>query len=366
MWGIKSMDKKRFLVESIIYQILWLIISMTAFIVVFTLIESSITRSINAETDLGIFYVFYFNVGKYILIILGGVVMLSGMFEIQRRRFNKYNRYFESGFRYISGEDESILDFPESLSNEKMTFEKLKSHRVELERKYELAYREKTDLLTYLAHDIKTPLANMSGYITLLNEEEYLTDEQKKRFINVVYKNVKYLEYLSEEFFLYLKLSLNEIPLNLANVNIGIFFRQWEEEKGALVDNHKVILEMDELKSQHINTDPQLLLRVMDNLVSNAIKYSHLNSEIKIIISAQQEGLKICVKNIIDDNMSVNWSMATSKFYRGDISRRTCGNGSGLGLTIVNDIIKHLGGRFKIGQENNVVSAKVFLPYNMS
>lgn len=365
MWGIRSMDKKSYLVESIIYQILWVIIGTIFFAVTYILLEGVITRSIDPETELGTFYVFYFNVGKYIFMAIGGLLILSGMFIIQRKRFNKYNQYFESGLRYISGEDQSMIAFHESLSDEKMTFEKLHRHRVELEEKYELAYREKTDLLTYLAHDIKTPLANMSGYITLLNDEESLTDEQKRRFINVVYKNVKYLEYLSEEFFLYLKLSLNEIPLNLVNLNIGIFFRQWEEEKGSLVDRHKLILEIPKLEIPEINTDPQLLLRVMENLLSNAVKYSPMDSEIKIIVSAERECLRIYVKNIVEDNINVNWSMATSKFYRGDISRRANGNGSGLGLTIVNDIVKHLGGSFEIGEEDKCVCAEVSLLYNL-
>ena len=70
-------------------------------------------------------------------------------------------------------------------------------------------------------------------------------------------------------------------------------------------------------------------------------------------------------KRQVEDNINVNWSMATSKFYRGDISRRANGNGSGLGLTIVNDIVKHLGGSFKIGEEDKCVCAEVSLPYNL-
>ncbi len=79
-------------------------------------------------------------------------------------------------------------------------FIELHNYNKELEKEYELVYKEKTDLLTYLAHDIKTPLANMIGYITLLKTKKIFL-KNKNKFVDVIYENIKYLNRLSEDFF---------------------------------------------------------------------------------------------------------------------------------------------------------------------
>ena len=175
---------------------------------------------------------------------------------------------------------------------------------------------------------------------------------------------MKYLNRLSEDFFSYLKFNLNEIPINLMDVDIKIFFSQWEEEKRLSIKNHLLILEFLYLENSRIKTEPQLLLRIMDNLITNAVNYSIKETSININVETINRMLKISVINDVSKNLNVNWNMATSKFYRGDLSRRISNNGSGLGLTIVNDIVKHLGGNFEIGEENQKVYAKVILPYD--
>ena len=122
------------------------------------------------------------------MLLLGVVIILLGIFIIQKKRFYKYNKYFESGLKYLKNDGEDLIPFHESLSEERKLFLELYNHHRRIEKEYEIAYKEKTDLLTYLAHDIKTPLANMIGYITLLNDEKNLSEEQKRKsfgFINI-------------------------------------------------------------------------------------------------------------------------------------------------------------------------------------
>ena len=304
--------------------------------------DNSFVDSVDPELPLDKFASFYFEIGKYIILLLGAVAILIGTFIIQEKRFYVYNQYFESGLNYLKSEDKDLIPFHESLSKERDLFIELHNYNKELEKEYELVYKEKTDLLTYLAHDIKTPLANMIGYITLLKDEKNLSEEQKNKFVDVIYENIKYLNRLSEDFFSYLKFNLNEIPLNLTDVDIKIFFSQWEEEKSLSIKDH---------------------LRIMENLITNAVNYSVKGTSINIKVEEINGMLKISVINDVSPNLNVNWNMVTSKFYRGNLSRRISNNGSGLGLTIVSDIVKHLGGNFEIGEENKRVCAKVILPY---
>ena len=358
------MDKKKnFLIEGIIYQIIWIIASTALFIVVYKMINAGFVNDINLDQPLDGFHAFYFETGKYIMMIAGVAFIFFGLFFIQKKRFYKYNQYFESGLSYLVNDNEDLISFHESLSEERQLFIEIHNHKKELEKKYEIAYKEKTDLLTYLAHDIKTPIVNMIGYTTLLNNEKNLSEEQKNKFINIIYENAKYLNKLSEEFFSYLKFNLNDIPINLTNVNIKIFFRQWEEEKSLSMKNHLLVLEFLDIEKSEIKIDPQLILRIMENLITNAVNYSTKGTTIQVHVKTEKGILEISVINEISKDLKVDWSIVTSKFYRGDLSRRISHNGSGLGLTIVNDIVKHLDGNFEIGEKNGKVFAKLSIPY---
>lgn len=150
------------------------------------------------------------------------------------------------------------------------------------------------------------------------------------------------------------------------DVDIKIFFSQWEEEKSLSIKDHLLILEFLNLENSKIKTEPQLLLRIMENLITNAVNYSVKGTSININVEEINGMLIISVINDVSPNLNVNWNMVNSKFYRGNLSRRISDNGSGLGLTIVSDIVKHLGGNFEIGEENKRVCAKVILPYRLN
>ncbi|MDR1773689.1 MAG: HAMP domain-containing histidine kinase [Clostridioides sp.] len=217
--------------------------------------------------------------------------------------------------------------------------------------------------MTYLAHDIKTPLSNLLGYLTLLNDEDNLTREQQKKFIKIILKNVKILNDLSKDFFSYLKFNLNEIPLNIVKVNIEVFFKQWEEERKTLIKNNIIVIDFVNTSNKEIKIDPELLLRIIDNLISNANKYAKKGTDINVTVMISNKKLMINISNEIEDNVNIDWNLVKLKFYRGDISRNhMINNGSGLGLTIVNDIIKHLDGKFEIVVKDNKVFAEIILP----
>ena len=347
----------------ILSQCLWIAVVIFLTFAFHRLIDSLIIYNIDTEAELSPIYKIYFGFGHYFFIMLGAIIITIGCFYIQNKQFEKYHEYFESGIKYIKGEVPTIGEFHESLSNERLDFINIRKLILEMENNYELAYKEKTDLLTYLAHDIKTPLSNLLGYSTLLYDEDNLTDEQQKKFIKVIYENVKSLNSLSEDFFSYLKFNLNEIPINIKKFDVELFLKQWEEERKALLNDNILDIRFEDTYDKEIGTDPELLVRILDNLVSNANKYSKKGSPIIVKVEIQDEALNLTVKNEVENDLNVDWKLVKNKFYRGDMSRnRLKNNGSGVGLTIVNDIVAHLNGEFEVYNKDNWVMANVIIP----
>ena len=347
----------------ILYQCLWIAVVIFLTFAFHRLIDSLIIYNIDTEAELGSIYKIYFQYGNYVFIMICAIFIIFGCFYIQNKEFEKYREYFVSGIKYIKGEIPEIREFHESLSNERIDFINIRKLILEMENNYELAYKEKTDLLTYLAHDIKTPLSNLLGYSTLLHDEDNLTYEQQKKFIKVIYENVKSLNSLSEDFFSYLKFNLNEIPINIKKFDAELFLKQWEEERKTLVNDNVLDIRFANASGKEINTDPELLVSILDNLVSNANKYSKKGSTIIVEVKIQDKALNLTVKNEVENNLNVDWKLVKNKFYRGDMSRsRIKNNGSGVGLTIVNDIVAHLNGEFEVYNKDDFVIANVIIP----
>ncbi|MGI6635786.1 MAG: sensor histidine kinase [Christensenellales bacterium] len=354
--------RKSYFFETIIYQILWIFVSFAIVLVLFIAVDSTVINSINKDLALNKIQTFYFSTGKHLFFIIGIVFVIGGAFMIQKKQYQKYNDYFTFGIRFLNGEIPEIPPFHESLIKERDSFVALRREYLHLEEKYEQAYKEKTDLLTYFAHDIKTPLANILGYVNLLKEEN-LTIEQQKKFIDVIHRNTEYMNQLTEEFFSYLKFNLHKIPIHKSKINLEIYINQWAEEQSLNLDEKELMIEFNNTKGREIETDPELLLRALNNLLDNAKKYSKEGSTILLNIDIRNQSLRIEFVNLIDSNYNVNWDLVKSKFYRGDMGRNTSKNrGAGLGLPIANDIIAHLGGHFEIKQSHDKVYAKIELP----
>lgn len=357
------LKKNSYIKRMILYQCLWIAVVIFLTFGSHKFIDSLIIYNIDREAELSSIYKIYLGYGNYFFIMLGIIFIIIGCFYIQNKEFEKYREYFVSGIKYIKGEIPEIREFHESLSNERIDFINIRKLILEMENNYELAYKEKTDLLTYLAHDIKTPLSNLLGYSTLLHDEDDLTDEQQRKFIKVIYENVKSLNSLSEDFFSYLKFNLNEIPINIKKFDAELFLKQWEEERKTLVNDNVLDIRFANTSGKEINIDPELLVRILDNLVSNANKYSKKGSTIFVEVDIQDKALNLTIKNEVENDLNVDWKLVKNKFYRGDMSRnRIKNNGSGVGLTIVNDIVAHLNGEFEVYNKDNWVIANVIIP----
>lgn len=206
--------------------------------------------------------------------------------------------------------------------------------------------RLKTELITNVSHDIKTPLTSIINYVDLLKKED-LQDEKIKEYVEILDRKSQRLKKLTEDLVEASKVSSGNVQLNielinlkeLLNQSIGEFRDRFEEKKLQIETN----LPKEEIK---IKADNRYLYRVIENLFSNVTKYALDHSRVYIDMTKEKNKIIISIKNISKDKLNISSEELMQRFVRGDKSRYT--EGSGLGLSIAKSLTELQGGKFDI------------------
>ena len=207
--------------------------------------------------------------------------------------------------------------------------------------------RMKSELITNVSHDLKTPLTSIINYIELIKKEENITPEYLKDYVNVLDSKSKRLKVLIEDLFEASKASSGNIELNMEKIDIIQLLRQsigeLEEKLSEANLDLKINVPEDKL---YVRADGRRLYRVLENLLSNISKYSLSNTRVYIDITEVEGRVKLIMKNISSYELNFDPEEIMERFKRADDSRNT--EGSGLGLAIARDLIKLQGGEFAI------------------
>ena len=206
--------------------------------------------------------------------------------------------------------------------------------------------RLKTELITNVSHDIKTPLTSIINYVDLLKKEN-IQDEKVKEYIDILDKKSQRLKKLTEDLVEASKVSSGNVKLNLENINIKELFNQTIGEFKDRFEEKNLIIETtipnDNIK---INADSRYLYRIIENLFSNITKYALEGSRVYIDIIEKGKIVDNNKKNISKDKLNISSDELMQRFVRGDKSRYT--EGSGLGLSIAKSLTELQGGTFDI------------------
>ena len=207
--------------------------------------------------------------------------------------------------------------------------------------------RMKSELITNVSHDLKTPLTSIINYIELIKKEENISPEYLKDYVNVLDSKSKRLKVLIEDLFEASKASSGNIELNMEKIDIIQLLRQsigeLEEKLSEANLDLKINVPEDKL---YVRADGRRLYRVLENLLSNISKYSLPNTRVYIDITEVEGRVKLIMKNISSYELNFDPEEIMERFKRADDSRNT--EGSGLGLAIARDLIKLQGGEFAI------------------
>lgn len=234
------------------------------------------------------------------------------------------------------------------------------NEKTKTEQEKEIEIQKKNDLVTYLAHDLKTPLTSIIGYLNILEESE-LREEVQKEYLERVLDKAYHLEELTNQFFDITRFNLQEIPLNKTVIDGEIFFEQITDELYPLLIPKKLEMNTDITVGLRIYGDGNLLARVLNNLLKNAISYSHKDSVINITGKEDEETTIITVENDGDIISPQELRLIFEKFYRKDKARGQS-SGTGLGLAIAKEIVERHGGILKAESLNGHTIFSIHLP----
>ena len=208
------------------------------------------------------------------------------------------------------------------------------------------AERLKTELITNVSHDIKTPLTSIINYVDLLKKED-IKDEKIKEYIDILDVKSQRLKKLTEDLVEASKASSGNVKLNIESINIKELINQTIGEFKDRLESRNLQVETDMPKEDvRIDADNRYMFRIMENLFSNISKYAQENSRVYIDVKKTNKKVNISIKNISKDRLNISSDELMQRFVRGDKSRYT--EGSGLGLSIAKSLTELQRGTFDI------------------
>ncbi len=262
--------------------------------------------------------------------------------------------------KLITKTDDKII-LPDELKEAEETMNQIKKEALFNEKLAKENEQKKNDLIVYLAHDLKTPLTSIIGYLSLLDEEKNLSNKQKNKFIKIALEKSNKLETLINELFEITKYNSETITLKKEKINLTLLINQVIDEFYPILKENKKKINFQTQKDIFIKADSIQMARVFNNLIKNAINYSYENSPINIKIK-ETENLIITVSNKSKTLTKKQLDQLFEKFYRVDYSRNTKLGGSGLGLAIAKEIIKLHNGNITVESENETTTFTITLP----
>ena len=217
--------------------------------------------------------------------------------------------------------------------------------------------RLKTELITNVSHDIKTPLTSIINYVDLLKKEE-INNAQIEQYIAVLDKKSQRLKKLIEDLVEASKVSSGNVKLNMEIINLKELLNQTIGEFEDKLEKKNLKIEMD-LPNENvlITADNRYLYRVIENVFSNISKYALEGSRVYIKLEKQKEEVYLEFKNISKDKLNISAEELMQRFVRGDKSRYT--EGSGLGLSIAESLTELQGGKFKIDIDGDLFKVEI-------
>lgn len=219
------------------------------------------------------------------------------------------------------------------------------------------AERQKNELITNVAHDLRTPLTTIVGYLELIKDDTALSKEDVHKYSGIAYEKSIRLQEMMDDLFEFTKLDNADIKLNKSMINLsGLIMQMTDEFYPSFKDcNITPIVDLPE-ENIYVQGDGQLLARVFDNLISNALKYGYHNTDLKIEVSGDEKYATVKVINHGDTIAPDDIPLLFNKFYRTDSSRNSKTGGTGLGLAITKNIVDLHHGDISVTSDDQITT----------
>lgn len=230
------------------------------------------------------------------------------------------------------------------------------------DRAAQAAERRKNELVAYLAHDIRTPLTSVIGYVTLLKEAPELPEKTRISYADIVLQKAERLEKLIDEFFEITRYSLQSIPIERQTVSLLLLCEQIVDEFVPEAQSCEVTLVADVDQDVDIYIDPDKLARVLSNVMRNALAYADEHTEIRLRAEVNEEQVTFAISNQGREISAEHLERIFDQFFREDAARQTRRGGAGLGLAIAREIVTAHGGTIKATSADGLTTFTIALP----
>ena len=299
----------------------------------------------------------------FIIALCAGVLVITVYFI---RKPLRYVETLVAASQQLAREPNRPIELPELLAP---VADRLNAARQELLRS-EAAAREaeqrKNDLIVYLAHDLKTPLTSVIGYLTLLRDEPQISPELRARYTGVALDKAERLEELINEFFEITRFNLSHLSLELTTIDLTRMLEQTCSEFEPAFAEKGLTVSLSLPPRLECECDPNKLARIFDNLLRNANFYSFPNTQIRVSGEETQGLVTLRFENSGPTIPREKLDRIFEQFFRLDSSRSTGSGGAGLGLAIAREIVRLHHGSICAASEDNHILFTVTLPLRQS
>lgn len=267
--------------------------------------------------------------------------------------------------KQLTGHVEQPIELPPELAevqNELNLAREQSLNSLQLAREAE---QRKNELIVYLAHDLKTPLTSVIGYLNLLADEPQISAELRARYTGIALEKAERLEELINEFFDITRFSLTTQVMEPERTNLTRMLEQLSSEFTPILKERGLTIQTKLAPDIEIMCDRDKLSRVLDNLLRNAINYSYADTEIYLSMEWCDATVRILVKNRGRTIPPEKLARIFDQFFRIDSARASATGGAGLGLAIAKELVELHGGRIFADSENETITFTVLLPDGM-
>ncbi len=328
------------------------VISIMAYYIIALFFEDVI--SIMVERVDYALYSWIVNNRNIVLYLYVGIVLAIVIYRFISKNINAMQEVYES-LDLILKEDNGKIKLPSEMNQFSDKINQIKYDYILTKKSEREAEQKKNDLIVYMAHDLKTPLTSIIGYLTLLKDERQISKDLQEKYIKIALDKALRVEDLTNQFFDITRYNLQNMPINKQEINLVYLLKQVIDECYPMLEKRDLKCHLESVDKVMYVGDGDKLARAFDNLLKNAINYSYEKTTIDIQLEQKKEKIYIVFRNKGDKIPQYKLDKIFEKFYRGDDSRTSSTGGAGLGLAITKQIIELHKGKIYVKNDDEYI-----------
>lgn len=298
---------------------------------------------------------------QFVIVFVAFAILFFGWIMVELQAIKKLGDVINQ-MDVMFQKDDQMLELGNDFKEIEERLNDLKKENIRNEYLAQVEIQRKNDLIAYLAHDIRTPLASVIGYLSLMEDSKELPEEKREKYTKITLEKACRVEQLINEFFEITRFNISTIPLEKEPFALPLMLAQMADEFYPVLSSQGKRIELKLPEELTIHADPNKIARVFNNIIKNAVAYSYMKSV--IYIEAYQEGneVTVLIANKGKEIPKEQLNMIFDKFYRLDSARSSNTGGAGLGLAIAKEIVVAHGGTIDVTSKKDTTCFIIKIP----